>query len=219
MPKGTAPKSAEVRLYTLFMGPLEKGAPWSTDGIPGCHRFLQRSYRLFVDEEAEDEPLRALPNGDGTPQQQRLTAKTIAGVTEDMEHIQPNTAIAKLMVFVRNIAKDAPLPMEAGAAFLKMLSLFAPHLAEEFWQRLGNVGSIGLAEWPSYDEALLAEDTMTLAVQVNGRRRAEIQVPTDADEDTIRATALADPAVQRHSGDKDPQRVIVIPGRLVNIVV
>ncbi len=208
-----------LRLYTLFMGPLEKGAPWSTDGIPGCHRFLQRSYRLFVDETAEDEPTRDLAAGSGTDEQQRLTAKTIAGVTEDMENIQPNTAIAKLMVFVRDIGKDAPMPRDAGEAFLRLLGPIAPHLAEELWARLGHETSIGLAQWPSYDETLLAEDTITLAVQVNGKRRGEIQIAKDAEEEAIHAAALGNSDVQRHVGGKTPRKVIVVPGRLVNIVV
>jgi len=208
-----------MRVYTLFMGPLEKGAPWSTEGIPGCFRFLQRSHRLFVDEDSEDEPLRPLAEGAGTTDQQRLLARTIAGVTEDMEAIRPNTAIAKLMVFVRDIAKEAPLPREAGEAYLKMLGCYAPHLAEELWARLGHESSVARSEWPTYDEALLASDTVTLAVQVNGKRRAEIQVPAGADADAVQEIALADEAVQRHVAGREPRKVIVVPGRLVNIVV
>src|SRR5512145_656032 len=105
-----------MRLYELFMGPLEKGAPWTTDGIPGCFRFLQRAWRLFVDEDAPGEPTRPLPAGAGTKEQARLTARTIAGVTADMEAVQPNTAISKLMVFSRDVAKDAPLPRALGEA-------------------------------------------------------------------------------------------------------
>ena len=208
-----------MRVYTLFMGPLEKGAPWSTEGIPGCFRFLQRSHRLFVDEDSEDEPLRPLAEGAGTTDQQRLLARTIAWVTEDMEAIRPNTAIAKLMVFVRDIAKEAPLPREAGEAYLKMLGCYAPHLAEELWARLGHESSVARSEWPTYDEALLASDTVTLAVQVNGKRRAEIQVPAGVDADAVQEIALADEAVQRHVAGREPRKVIVVPGRLVNIVV
>ncbi len=208
-----------MRVYTLFMGPLDKGAPWSTEGIPGCFRFLQRSHRLFYEQNGETESLRTLPAGAGTDDQQRLTAATIAGVTEDMEAIQPNTAISKLMVFVRDIAKDSPLPQDAAEAFLIMLGCYAPHLAEELWSQLGHTGSVGLAAWPTYDEALLVSETITLAVQVNGKRRAEIEVPADADNDAVQAIALADEGVQRHVEGKAPRKVIVVPGRLVNIVV
>jgi leucyl-tRNA synthetase len=207
-----------MRLYELFMGPLEKGAPWATDGIPGCFRFLQRAWRLVVDDDADGEPSRELPAGAGTEAQARLTARTIAGVTADMEAIQPNTAIAKLMVFARNIAKDAPLPRDAGEAFLKMLSPFAPHLAEELWQRLGYEDSVALAAWPEADTALLVEDTVSLVVQVNGKRRSEVRVPRDADEASVRAAVLADEATQRSLAGKQPRKWIVVPGRLVNVV-
>jgi leucyl-tRNA synthetase len=208
-----------MRLYELFMGPLEKGAPWATDGIPGCFRFLQRVWRLFVDEEAPGEPARPLADGAGSPEQERLTARTIAGVTADMEAIQPNTAIAKLMVWSRDVAKDAPLPRALGEAFLKLLSPFAPHLAEELWERLGHGSPLALTEWPVAEPRWLEEDRITLVVQVNGKRRTEIVVAKDAGDDAVRAAALADENVQRHLGGKAPRKVIVVPGRLVNLVV
>ena len=208
-----------MRLYELFMGPLEKGAPWSTEGIPGCFRFLQRAYRLVVDEESEGEPVRELAESGGTEGQARLTARTIDGVTRDLENMQPNTAISKLMVWSRDIARDGPPPRKATEAFLLMLSPFAPHLAEELWSRLGHRQSLAYEPWPEADPALLVADTITLAVQVNGKRRDEIEVPTDADEEAIQAAALASEKVQRHVGGKEPRRVIVVKGRLVNVVV
>jgi leucyl-tRNA synthetase len=207
-----------MRLYELFMGPLEKGAPWSTDGIPGCFRFLQRAWRLFVDEETAGESTRPLAPGTGTREQARLTARTIAGVTADMEAMQPNTAIAKLMVWARDIAKDAPLPREAGEAFLRMLSPFAPHLAEELWARIGHAREVALAAWPVADEKLLVADTIQLPVQVNGKLRDQIEVAADASEDAIRAAALAAPNVQKHLAGRAAKKLIVIPGRLVNVV-
>jgi leucyl-tRNA synthetase len=200
------------------MGPLEKGAPWATDGIPGCLRFLQRAWRLFVDEDGAGEPARALPPGPGTPEQERLTARTIAGVTADMEATQPNTAISKLMVWSRDVAKDAPLPRAMGEAFLKMLSPFAPHLAEELWERLGHTTPVALSDWPVAEARWLEEETITLVVQVNGKRRGEIVVPRDADEAAVRAAALADENVRKHLEGKQPRKLIVVPGRLVNIV-
>jgi len=208
-----------LRLYELFMGPLEKGAPWSTEGIPGCHRFLQRIWRLLVDEESPGEPLRTLASGAGGPAQARLTAETIAGVTQDLEQMQPNTAIAKLMVWTREIARKEALPREAAEAFLKMLSPFAPHLAEELWSRLGYAQCIAHEAWPEADTSLLVKETVTLAVQVNGKRRAEIEVPVDADRAAVEAAALAAPAVVRHMAGRSPRKLIVVPGRLVNVVV
>jgi leucyl-tRNA synthetase len=208
-----------MRLYELFMGPLEKGAPWSTEGIPGCFRFLQRAYRLIVDEGSEGEPLREGVEGDGTEAQARLTATTIDGVTRDLENMQPNTAISKLMTWSRDITRDGPLPRKAAEAFLVMLSPFAPHLAEELWSRLGHPESLAYEPWPEADPELLVAPTITLGVQVNGKRRDEIEVPADADEQTITAAALASEKVQRHLGGSEPRKVIVVPGRLVNVVV
>jgi len=207
-----------MRLYEMFIGPLEKAAPWSTEGIQGVYRFLQRTWRLFVDEDREGEPLRALAPGDGTLEQRRLLATTIAGVTADLDALAFNTAISKLMVFARDAAKEAPLPRSAAETFLLLLSPFAPHLAEELWQRLGHGKSLAYEPWPVADAALLVKDTITLAVQVNGKRRDEIEVAASADEATIRAAALASPNVQKHLDGRTPKKVIVVPGRLVNVV-
>jgi len=207
-----------MRLYEMFMGPLEKGAPWSDDSIPGLHRFLQRAHRLFV-EECEDGDRRvALAPGAGDPAQARLLAQTIRGVTEDIEGLRFNTAISKLMVFTREIAASAPLPERAAEAFAKLLAPFAPHLAEELWERLGYAPSLATCDWPEPDLGALVEKTVTLVTQVNGKRRDEIQVPADADEATIRAAALASEKVQRHLEGREPRQVIVVPGRLVNVV-
>jgi leucyl-tRNA synthetase len=123
------------------------------------------------------------------------------------------------MVFARDVAKDAPLPRDAGEAFLKLLSPFAPHLAEELWRRLGHQDSVALAAWPEADAALLVEDTVSLVVQVNGKRRSAVRVARDADEATVRAAVLADEATQRSLAGKQPRKWIVVPGRLVNVVI
>jgi leucyl-tRNA synthetase len=207
-----------MRLYEMFMGPLDKGAPWSTDSIPGVYRFLQRAYRLVVDDGPDGETPAEVVAGAGTEAQARLTAKTVAGVTDDLEETQFNTAISKLMVFARDITKDGPLPRDAAETFLLLLSPFAPHLAEELWQRLGHSESLARETWPTADAQLLVENTVTLAIQVNGKRRSEIRVPSDADEGAIRQAALADAAVIRHLDGREPKKVIVVPGRLVNVV-
>ena len=207
-----------MRLYEMFIGPLEKAAPWSTEGIAGVYRFLQRVWRLFVDEDLPGEPLRSMPPTRGSRDQQRLLARTIAGVTKDLEELGFNTAISKLMVFTRDIVKDAALPQEAGEAFVLLLAPFAPHLAEEIWQRLGHTTSLAYSPWPVADPAYLVDETVRLAVQVNGKRRDEIEVPADADENAIKAAALAAPNVRKHLEGRTPKNVIVVPGRLVNIV-
>jgi leucyl-tRNA synthetase len=204
-----------MRLYEMFMGPLEKGAPWSDEAIPGLHRFLQRVYRIVVGDQGVDA---ALAPGAGSAQQARLTARTIQGVTDDVEALRFNTAISKLMVFSREISKDDPLPREAADAFVRLLCPFAPHLAEELWRALGHESSAAHAPWPEAEPALLVQDVIRIVAQVNGKRRDEIEVPADADESTIREAALASDKVQKHLGGREPRKVIVVPGRLVNLV-
>ncbi len=207
-----------MRLYEMFIGPLEKSAPWSTEGIQGVHRFLQKVHRLFLDEDNEN-ALKPLSDGSGSVEQQRLTAKTIAEVTHDLETMQFNTAISKLMVFVRDIAKDQTLPRASAHAFVLLLAPFAPHLAEELWQKLGNRHTLAYEPWPLADAALLVADRITLAVQINGKRRDEIEVPANADDAEIQRIALASERVQKHLDGKTPHKVIVVKGRLLNIVV
>lgn len=204
-----------LRLYELFMGPLEKGAPWSTDGIPGCFRFLQRAHRLIVGDQG-DRP--NLNPGSGTKEQERLTAKAIAGVTSDLEKLQPNTAISKLMIWLRDINKTDSVPKEGASAFARLLSPFAPHLAEEIWETLGNEPSVALAAWPIADKTLLESKTIRIAVQVNGKRRDEIEVSASAKDTEIQEAALMSEGVSRYLGNNAPTRIIIIPGRLVNVV-
>jgi leucyl-tRNA synthetase len=207
-----------MRLYEMFMGPLDKGAPWSDEAIPGVYRFLRRAYHLLMEDSDGGERLVDLADGPGSTEQQRLTARVIHGVTEDIEAMRFNTAISKLMVFSREIARGTAPPREAAEIFVLLLAPFAPHLAEELWRQLGHPQSLAAEAWPTADAALLEESTLTLAVQVNGKRRAEIEVPADADDETIQRAALASPAVARQLDGREPKRVIVVPGRLVNIV-
>ncbi|MBW2425931.1 MAG: leucine--tRNA ligase [Deltaproteobacteria bacterium] len=209
-----------MRLYEMFIGPLEKAAPWSTEGIQGIYRFLQRAWRLFHEggEDGDDERYAAPVDGPGTEDQQRLTAQTIAGVTEDLEAMRFNTAISKLMVFAREIAKDAPLPRASAEAFALLLSPMAPHFAEEVWSLLGHGESLAYKPWPVADESLLSADRITLVVQVNGKKRGEIEVPADVSKEDAEAAALAHENVQKILDGRTPKKVIVVPGRLVNVV-
>ena len=207
-----------MRLYEMFIGPLEKAAPWSTEGIQGIYRFLQRAWRMFHDESESGDSFRPPALGAGTLEQRRLTALTIAGVSDDLEAMRFNTAISKLMVFSRDITKDAPLPLISAETFLLLLAPMAPHLAEEIWQRLGHAESLAYAPWPAADPALLVSDEITLVVQVNGKKRGEILVPTDVSDADAQARALALDAVQRVLEGRAPKKVIVVKGRLVNVV-
>ena len=208
-----------MRLYEMFIGPLDKAVPWSTEGMPGMDRFLHRTYRLFLQNGDGGDRLRELPEGPGTERQQRLVARTIAEVTEDMETLAFNTAISQLMVFARDIERgEERMPRGAGEVFVRLLAPLAPHLAEEFWERLGHEDSIAYEPWPQADLALLTRAEIEIVVQVQGKVRGRVTVPADADEDAVREAALRQPNVLRHVGDRSPSRVIYVPGRLVNIV-
>ncbi|MFP8876110.1 MAG: leucine--tRNA ligase, partial [Myxococcota bacterium] len=207
-----------MRLYEMFLGPLEKDAPWSVDGIQGVRRFLERVWRTLLEDSDGDEVLRELSAGSSSRDQARLAARTVQGVTDDLEAMRFNTAISKLMVYTRELAGLGPLSRECAETLVRLLAPMAPHVSEELWRRLGHEESLAYAPWPVADAALLVEDTQRLVVQVNGKRRDEIEVPADADEDSIRAAALASEKVQKHLEGREPRKLIVVAGRLVNIV-
>jgi leucyl-tRNA synthetase len=207
-----------MRLYEMFIGPLGKAAPWSTDGIPGVARFLGRAYRLVMQEEESGDRVRAFAPGPGSDEQQRLLARTIAKVTEDCEKIEFNTAISALMVFARDVEKDASVTRALVEPFVLLLAPFAPHLAEELWEKLGHAESLAYAPWPVADPALLVVDEIEISVQVAGKLRGRVKVAKDADETAVRAAALNDDNVRKHLGAKEPRRVIFVPGRLINFV-
>jgi len=205
-----------MRLYEMFIGPLDKDAPWSTDGIQGVRRFLERAWKSIVDDDTDG--THDLADGMGTEEQQRLTAQTVQGVTEDIEAMRFNTAISKLMVFARDMTRDAPLARSTAEQFVLLLAPLAPHLAEELWQRLGHDNSLSHEPWPEADTSMLEEDEVTLVIQVNGKKRGELTVAADADEAAVRSAALALDVVRKHLGEREPKKVIVVPGRLINVV-
>jgi len=206
-----------MRLYEMFIGPLDKDAPWSTDGISGVRRFLERAHKLVLDD---NDQLRELADGEGSEEQQRLLAQTVFGVTQDLENMRFNTAISKLMVLARDILKSGTgaLPRSAAETMTLLLAPLAPHLAEELWSKLGHEKSLAHEPWPVANEALLETDTIRLMIQVNGKKRDEIEVAADADDDAIQAAALACEGAIKNLGGREPKKVIVVPGRLVNIV-
>src|SRR5690606_37524792 len=205
------------RLYEMFMGPLEQVKPWSTTGVEGTHRFLDRVWRLLVDERgslsskvAREEPTR---------DQLRVLHRTIAKVTEDIEALRMNTAIAALMELTNAMYKWDRVPHEAAEKLALLLSPFAPHISEELWSLLGHAESLAYAPWPEADPALLKSDTLEIPVQVNGKMRGRINVPADADQDTVIAIAREDDNVKRHLEGQNVRRAIYVPGRILNFVV
>jgi leucyl-tRNA synthetase len=209
-----------MRLYELFMGPLEQPKVWQTAGVEGCYRFLQRTWRLVVDEKTGGLAPRLTGAAAGSePELERSLHKTIRKVREDSEGLAMNTAIARMMTFVNEATQSATLPRAIVKTFLRVLAPYAPHLAEELWHRLGEEELIAGAAWPDHDEALCRDQTITVVVQVNGKKRAQLEVDPDADRATLERLALGSERVRERMAGKAPRKVIVVPGRLVNVVV
>ena len=200
-----------MRLYEMFMGPLEGVKPWNTQGVEGVYRFLRRAFRLVVDQPVVDVAMDAA--------QSRLCHATIKKVTEDVEALSLNTAISQLMIFLNGFAGEGKtLPRAAAEAFVVLLSPFAPHLAEELWERLGHDTGVAYVPWPAWDEAFLKVDEVEVAVQVCGKIKARLMMPADADDAAMQALALADPGVAQAIAGRPVRKVICVRGRLVNIV-
>ncbi|HTL11872.1 MAG TPA: class I tRNA ligase family protein, partial [Bdellovibrionota bacterium] len=209
-----------MRLYELFMGPLEQVKPWQTSGVDGVYRFLARCWRLAVNEEtgALSEKIQPVP-GSSQPELWKQLHRTIKKVKEDTEGLRFNTAISQMMIFVNEATSAAVLPRETLNLFTRVLAPYAPHVAEEIWERLGEKGFVSHASWPAHDESLCVDNTVTVVVSVNGKKRAELQAARDADAKTLERDALALEAIQKYLEGKPPKRVIVVPGRMVNVVV
>ena len=209
--------SDTLRLYEMFMGPLEASVAWSTNGLDGARRFLDRIWRLFVNEEDGTISAKIQVSNDQTLE--KSYHQTVKKVTEDYEGIRFNTAISQMMVFINDCYKAEVIPTAYGEGFIKMLAPIAPHIAEELWQLLGHEGTLSYEQWPTYDETKLVDDEVEIAVQVAGKVRAKIVVAKDASKEDIEKVALADEKVQEYMAEKNLVKVIVIPGKLVNIVV
>jgi leucyl-tRNA synthetase len=195
-----------LRLYEMFMGPLEVDKPWSTKGIHGISRFLDRAWRAAQ-----------FPDADGDPHE-RIRHRTIRKVTEDVDRVRFNTGIAALMEYVNALTKAETASAEDRSVLMRLVAPFAPHLAEEVWERLGHPGTVADAPWPEFDPELARAETITIVVQINGKVRSKFDVEPDTPKDELERMAMADVTVLRHLEGKPPRKVIVVPGRLVNIV-
>ncbi|MEN6663764.1 MAG: leucine--tRNA ligase [Phycisphaerae bacterium] len=204
------------RLYEMFMGPLDASKPWNTRDVPGVHRFLQRVWRMIAGAE-ENAPLLSAEAPD--EQVERALHRLIKKVGEDYRAMKFNTAIAAMMEFVNAVFKAGRIARGQAERFVLLLAPMAPHVAEELWLVLGHENSLAYEPWPAFDEAMIVENTVELAVQVNGKMKARITAPADAAEADVIAAALADPAVAAAVQGKQMVKKIVVPGRLVNLVV
>ncbi|NQX44625.1 leucine--tRNA ligase [Paenibacillus tritici] len=206
-----------LRVYEMFMGPLEATKPWNEKGVEGIHRFLSRVWRLFVNE---DGSLSAKITADGGSDEfKRTWHKTLKKVTEDFEHLRFNTAISQLMIFINDAYKQESLSTEAAEQFVQMLSPLAPHIAEELWQLLGHEGSISYVAWPAYDDAWTVDAEVEIVVQVNGKIVQRALIPADMGQQDMQDHALALPNVKAAVEGKTVRKIIAVPGKLVNIVV
>ena len=206
-----------LRMYEMFMGPLEQTKPWNTNGVEGVYRFLNRVWRLFMTEEGTLQD-KIKPDG-GTDAFKRTWHRTIKKLTEDYEALRFNTAISQMMIFVNEAYKQETLPLEGMKHFVQLLSPIAPHIAEELWEKLGGSGSVSYVPWPSYDEAWTVDDEVEIVVQVNGKIVDRANVAADADEKALEALATSLEKVQEAMAGKQIRKVIAVKGKLVNIVV
>ena len=200
-----------MRLYEMFMGPLEAVKPWSTKGVEGVSRFLKRTWKLIAQTKITD--------GGMTPALEKLLHATIKKVTEDTDTLNFNTAISQMMIFLNEYSKLPEMPREAAEAFVKLLAPYAPHIAEELWEILGGKAPVSLAQWPVFDPAKLVENEVEILVQVLGKPKARIMMPADAAPDQMQKIAIENPDVKAAIGGKQFIKAICVPKRLVNIVV
>ena len=199
-----------MRLYLMFMGPIEAEKPWTTEGVNGINRFLKRVWTMMETKVADT----------GSVALEKLMHKTIKGVSEDMERLTFNTAIAKLMEFTNAVYKsDEPMSKETAEKFVLLLAPMAPHISEELWEKLGHEGGISMVSWPTFDESMTQSDTMDIVVQVLGKKRAILTVPVNAEKEEVLKLAKQNSSVQNFIAGKEIVKEIYVPKKLVNLVV
>ncbi|MEH7484095.1 leucine--tRNA ligase [Neobacillus drentensis] len=205
-----------LRLYEMFMGPLDASIAWSTNGLDGSRRFLDRIWRLLVEENGELNP--KIQATDEASTLEKVYHQTVKKVTEDYEGLRFNTAISQMMVFINEAYKATVLPKEYIEGFVKMLAPICPHIAEELWEKLGHSGTIAYQTWPAFDEAKLVDDEVEIVIQVNGKVKTKLMVPTDASKESLEGIAMEDAHIKEQIEGKTIRKVITVPGKLVNIV-
>jgi len=204
------------RLYEMFMGPLEATKPWQTKGVEGLTRFLRRSWRMIIAEDGEICP--EISSAELNKKQQRILHQTIKKVGDDLETMDFNTAISQMMIFVNEFSKAKVRNRTAMETYVKLLAPFAPHIAEELWQRLGHEQTLAYEPWPEYNENYLKEDEVEIVIQILGKVKSKMTVSADTDKQQLEKLALEDSKIQELLVDKKVIKVIVVPKRLVNIV-
>ncbi len=204
-----------LRLYEMFMGPLDASIAWSTNGLDGARRFLDRVWRLLVDETGEITSKVQQGHSDVL---EKVYHQTVKKVTEDFNQLGFNTAISQMMVFINEAYKSDVLPKEYIEGFVKLLSPICPHIAEELWSKLGHEGTITYEAWPSFDESKLVDAEVEIVVQLNGKVRSKMMVSSEISREQLEAFVMEDEKVKELIDGKTIRKVIAVPGKLVNIV-
>jgi leucyl-tRNA synthetase len=208
-----------LRLYEMFMGPLEASKPWSMHGVNGVYGFLNRVWRLMIDDRSESMALNAaVVDRAPTAEENRVLHQTIQVVTRDIAGLAFNTAISRMMEFTNFFTTATERPRAVLEKFVLLLSPFAPHMAEELWQALGHKETLAHEPWPEFDPALAKEDTIEVPVQINGKVRSKISVAAEIDQPGLEAAARADTKIAEQLAGRQVVKAIVVPGRLVNFV-
>ena len=206
-----------LRLYEMFMGPLDGSIAWSANGVDGSRRFLDRIWRLLIDENGNVNP-KIKENLEQESGLEKVYHQTVKKVTVDYEALHFNTAISQLMVFINEAYKADVLPISYVEGFVKLISPIAPHIAEELWDKLGYSGTIAYEGWPAFDEAKLKDDEVEIVIQINGKVKHKLLVPINTNKDTLEQLAMDDDKIKEQIDGKTIRKVIAVPGKLVNIV-
>ncbi len=204
-----------LRLYEMFLGPVEQSKPWDTNGIDGCHRFLKKFWGLYSDKDG----MKELADGEATAEELKSVHKLIKKVTQDIEAFSYNTSVAAFMICVNELSQMKCRNRALLTDMVVLIAPFAPHIAEELWHVLGNDTTVFDAAWPEYNEKFLVESTVSLTVSFNGKARYQMQFAADADNKTIESAVLADDRSKKYIGDKNVVKVIIVPKKIVNIVI
>ena len=204
-----------MRLYEMFLGPVEQSKPWDTNGIDGCHRFLKKFWALFTDKDG----MKQLSDGEATADEMKSLHKLIKKVTQDIEAFSYNTSVAAFMICVGEMAQMKCRNREVLTTLVRLIAPFAPHIAEELWHQSGNEGTVCDAPWPEFDEKYLVESTVQMTVSFNGKARFQMQFAADADNKTIEDAVMADERSAKYIGEKSVAKVIIVPKKIVNIVI
>ena len=204
-----------LRLYEMFLGPVEQSKPWDTNGIDGCHRFLKKFWGLYSDKDG----MKELADGEATAEELKSVHKLIKKVTQDIEAFSYNTSVAAFMICVNELSQMKCRNRALLTDMVVLIAPFAPHIAEELWHAFGNDTTVFDAAWPEYNEKFLVESTVSLTVSFNGKARYQMQFAADADNKTIEDTVLADDRSKKYIGDKNVVKVIIVPKKIVNIVI